>query len=68
MWYPVIRRVGWRGAYVSFVLRVSDMNVIKGGRNCSGGMGVEGYNIHIRHSHVPHGPDARGGAGGGHTL
>ena len=26
---------------------MSDMNVIKGVRNCSGGMGVEGYNIHI---------------------
>ena len=47
---------------------MSDMNVIKGGRNCSGGMGGDGYNIYIRHSHVPHGPDARGGAGGGDAL
>ena len=47
---------------------MSDMNVIKGVRNCSGGMGGDGYNIYIRHSHVPHGPDARGGAGGGDAL
>ena len=34
---------------------MSDMNLIKGDRNCSGGMGGEGYNIHIRHAkHEPH--------------
>jgi len=69
----IIRRGGWRSVYVRLVLRVSDINLIRGARNCSWRNRCWFYNSDIRrastrrdsdgHSQVSHGPDARGGAG-----
>ena len=47
---------------------MSDIILITGAKIARGEIGGEGYNFYIRHSRASHGPDARGGAGGGHTL